>query len=367
MGIKNADLADLIATTLADLPKQQFEVEWTNQNYEFCRIYQSSRMQIDGGTEIKRNVMFDHTGNARYRRLYDTDEPTAGDVQTQITVPWTQIGTNYSWDKVEIMRNRNSAKGFVNLMTSKRVDGLWALADLIEDRAWKTPTNSSDDLYPYGVPYYLNLLDSGGSDGFNAKTITFQDATTSTICAGIDANTETKWKNYGATYTTIDNKFLKQFRTGVISTQFKAPNFIKDPSGSYSAQKRVYAGLDEVVALQDLQDSRDDFHTTEDLMGKVKPLSVLSEYEGTLLLSKMPIIYIPQLDSTTTSPAQYNPVYCIDFSYFQPFIQDGYWMEESEPMTDRGQHTTFTVFLDGSHNNLCTSRRKVGFVLHTAV
>jgi hypothetical protein len=34
---------------------------------------------------------------------------------------------------------------------------------------------------------------------------------------------------------------------------------------------------------------------------------------------------------------------------------------------DRGQHTTFTVFLDGSHNNLCINRRTVGFVIHKAI
>jgi hypothetical protein len=40
-------------------------------------------------------------------------------------------------------------------------------------------------------------------------------------------------------------------------------------------------------------------------------------------------------------------------------------MEESKPMTDRLQHTTVTVYLDGSHNNLCLNRRTAGFVVHT--
>jgi hypothetical protein len=36
-------------------------------------------------------------------------------------------------------------------------------------------------------------------------------------------------------------------------------------------------------------------------------------------------------------------------------------------MVDRGQHTTFSVFLDGSHNNLCINRRTAGFVLHKKI
>src|SRR5574343_2050773 len=137
MSVKNADLVDLIATTLPDLPEQYFEVMWDNQDYEFTRIYQTERMEVDGGTSIKRKVMLDETGNARYRRLFDTDEPAIGDVMQTIEVPWTQIGTHYSWDKLEIMRNRNSAKGFIRLLETRRIDGLWSLAKLIENRAWK--------------------------------------------------------------------------------------------------------------------------------------------------------------------------------------------------------------------------------------
>jgi hypothetical protein len=36
-------LADLLATTLKDLPKGQFEVMWDSQNYEFCQIYQEAQ------------------------------------------------------------------------------------------------------------------------------------------------------------------------------------------------------------------------------------------------------------------------------------------------------------------------------------
>jgi len=97
MGVRNADLADLISTTLEKLPDQEFEVGWDNQDYEFCRIYQKDAIKYVGGTGISRRVMLDNTGNARYKRLFDTDNPTVGDTLHTITVPWTQITTNYSW------------------------------------------------------------------------------------------------------------------------------------------------------------------------------------------------------------------------------------------------------------------------------
>ncbi len=361
MSVKNAALADLIAITLNDLPDQEFEVAWDNQDYEFCRIYQNERMEIDGGTNIERKVMLDPTGNARYRRLFDTDEPAVGDVMHTITVPWTQIGTNYSWDRLEIMRNKNSAKGFVNLMKVRRVDGLWSLADLIEEKAWKTPESSSDDLNPYGVPYYLSMFSGAvGSEvinttsGFVGIHAKFQDGTYSSTVAGINAASEAKWRNYAAVYTSVNNAMLKTFRKAFVATRFKAPLFINDPKSQRTAQKRVYTDLDTVTELMDLADQKDDRHSGKDVLSNLRV-----DDGGLCYVNRLPVIYIPQLDGVT-----YTPVYCIDFAKFIPYVQDGYWMEEGEPITDRTQHTTFTVFLDGSHNNLCLNRRTCGFVLH---
>jgi len=365
MSVKNADLADLIATTMEDLPEQYFEVMWDNQDYEFCRIYQTERMEVDGGTSIKRKVMLDDTGNARYRRLFDTDEPAIGDVMQTIDVPWTQIGTHYSWDKVEIMRNKNSAKGFIRLMEVRRIDGLWSLAKLIESRAWKTPNSSTDDLNPYGVPYYINMLDADSTTaGFSGKTIRFQDGTTSYTCAGLSADTYDEWRNYAAVYTEVNNTLLKTFRKAFMLTRFKAPIFVNDPAQKRNAAKRVYVDADTACSLMELADMRDDNHTGKDVLGNIRV-----DETGLVYINRLPVIYIPQLNDVTdlvTSDTT-SPIYCIDFEKFIPYVQDGYWMEESEPMTDRGQHTTFTVFLDGAHNNLCVNRRQAGFVIHKPI
>lgn len=365
MAVKNSQLTDLLASTLEDLPSQEFEVMWDNPEYEFTRIYQNERMEIDGGTAISRRVMLDHNGAARYRRLYDTDEPAVNDTLSTITVPWCQIGTNYSWDKLEILRNSSSAKGFINLMDTRRIDGLWSLADLIEERAWKTPTSATDDLYPYGVPYYINMLDADSTTaGFNGQTIRYQDGTTGTACAGLDAATNEKWRNYAAVYSDVDAAMIDTFRIAFMRTKFKAPMNVKDPSDGRVAAKRCYAGYSLISKLMRLADEKDDNHRGKDILSNLR-----IDDGGLVMVNRLPVIYVSELDDVTdpvTSDTT-DPLYCVDFSKFKPVVQSDYWMVESEPMTDRRQHTTFTVFLDGSHNNLCTNRRKAGFVLHKAI
>jgi len=369
MGVDNDKLADLIATTLRDLPKGQFEIMWDSQHYEFCNIYQAHRRKIDGGTSIQRNVILDRTGNAKYRRLFDTDQPSVENHQHEINVPWTQISTDYSWDVLELLRNRNSAKGFIDLIETRRAERMWDLSELIEARGWLTPTSATDNLYPYGVPYYIPYLDNGvSSGGFKGKTIRFQDGSTGTIAAGIDAATEDKWRSYGDTYTKIDNTLLRRLRSAVRRTRFRpSPYAIKPGQDGVGSPIKLYAADNVVTELEDLADKRDDNNAPKDLAGKM-----LHNYDGTVYFNKMPVVYIPQLDGVTVVDGGGNdfspdPIYCIDWTKFQPITQDGYWMEESKPMVDRGQHTTFTVFLDGSHQNLSINRRTTGFVLHKTI
>lgn len=359
MGIDNDQLRDLIRTTLKDLPNNQFEVMWDSQDFEFCRIYEQNRRRVDGGTSIQRNVVLDEKGNARYRRLFDIDEPKVDQLQHQIDVPWTQVGTDYSWDVVEILRNRNSPRGYIDLVEGRRVERLWGLAELIEERGWKTPTNSSDKLNPYGIPYYLNMLDAGvTTGGFSGKTIRYQDGSTTTTCAGLDAAVEAKWRNYADTYTKVDNALLRKLRRAFLLTRFKPPLFVRSPGQDMSGpMAKIYVNSDIAVELMDLSDKRDDNTGQKDLAGKA-----LVDVEGTTFFNRRPIQYIPQLDGVA-----YNPIYFVDWSKIQPIVQDGYWMEESEPMIDRGQHTTVTVFVDGSHNNLCINRRTAGFALHNPI
>lgn len=360
------ELADLLATTLNDLPQQEFEVLWDNQDYEATRIYQQDRMVIDGGVKIERKVMLSNTGNARYRKYYDTDDPAVGDHMDTITVPWCRLGTNYSWEDLEILHQMNNTKAFIQLLKTRRIDGLWSLADLIEDRFWKTPTNSTDTLYPYGVPYYINMMNKDTTtDGFVGQTIRYQDATTGTSCAGIDAATESKWRNYAALYTTIDNAFMKKVRLAFLYTRFKAPIIVNDPSSKRSLQKRFYTDFTTISELMDFADAKDDQHVGKEVLGKM----IVSDADGGVTINRLPVVPIPQLNGDVdpeTGDAT-GAIYCVDFSYFIPVIHDGYWMKETDPMTDRGQHNVLTVYLDGAHNNLCTNRRRCGFVLHKAL
>lgn len=361
MGYRPEDIADLLATTLADLPDQELEYALDHNEYFWTQLFQEKNIQIDGGTSIQRKVSFDTSGNARYRTMFDTDEPKFGDSIHTIDIHWALLGTNASWDEFEIVQQKNSKKGYVNLVQTRRDKAIIDLADLIEETMIAAPASATDLTTPYTLPYYLRVLNSAGSinssAGFNGCTVSYGGGTTGTIVAGIDSATEDKWRNYAAPYTDINNAFLKAYRRACIKTKFRPPIILNTPLMKERAAKMMcIAGTDTVLDLMELVDKKDDNHVST----AKESLGGMLVTDGSLVrLNRVPVIPLDTLDS-----ASYTPIYTFDLSYFKPVVHDGYWMKKTPPMTSRGQHTTFTSFVDGAHNVLVENIRKCGHVLH---
>ena len=361
MGYRPEDIADLLATTLADLPDQELEYALDHQEYFWTSLFQEKNIQIDGGTSIQRKVSFDTSGNARYRTMFDTDEPKFGDSIKTIDVHWALVGTNASWDEFEIVQQKNSRKGYVNLVQTRKDKSIIDLADLIETTMITTPASATDKTTPFTLPYYLRLLNSAGTinttAGFNGVTVAYTGGTTGTIIAGIDAAVEEKWRSYCAPYTAINNAFLTAYRRGCIKTRFRVPIILDTPLMKERARKMMaVAGTDTVLEIMSLVDRKDDHHVST----KKEALGGLLVVDGDLArINRVPIVPLDTLDS-----AEFDPIYTFDLAWFKPVVHDGYWMNRKPPMFDRRQHTTFTSFVDGAHNVLVENIRKCGHVLH---
>ena len=361
MGYRPEDIADLIETTLNDLPDQTMEYALDHNEYFWSSLFQNDAITIDGGTSIERKVSFDTEGNAKYRSMYDLDDPKVGDSIRPINVHWALLGTSASWDEFEIAQQKSSEKGFINLIQTRNDKSIIDLADLIEETMVSVPDSATDKKHPFTLPYYLRIKNTAGSvnssAGFNGATVTFGNATTSTIIAGIDAAEEAKWRNWCAPYTSINYAFLKEVRKAFIKTKFRVPILLKTPLMKERAAKmRCVAGTDTVLDIMELVDKKDDNHTST----QKDPLGNMVVTDGDLVrLNRVPVLPLDTLDS-----AAYTPIYFFDLAYFIPVVHDGYWMVKKPPMVDRRQHTTYTKFTDGAHNVLVENVRKCGFVLH---
>lgn len=351
-GVSNNDLVDLTRTTLENLPQMDFEYALQYQEYPVCNLwFGSDRKMIDSGESIKRNIALDTTGNARMVRLYQKTPIGVADIHHQITAPWVQAQTHWSIERREALRNRKPA-AYINLLKSRRADATLDMADLLESKAMATPTSDSDDLNPRGLPYWISKRDDDSDgQGFDGQTVRYSGGTTSTTKGGIDASAEARWRNWAATYTAINAEFVQRMRKAFHATRFRSPMLAKDLQRGPSSKYRIYMGLDELVAYEDLATKQNDN------LGRD-----LDPFHGNTTFKKIPITYMPVLDDDAD-----NAVYAVNHGKFMPFVQEGDWMRESDPMMDVEQHNVITTFVDCSFQFFCLNVRESGFVLHNPI
>lgn len=363
-GIKNSQLLDLLATTLPDLPDNEFEVAWDYRDYEVVnRWFKSDKIEVDGGVTIDRRIMLDDSGTARYVRLYEPSTPNVVDVQKSMSVPWCQLETSWSVERREMLRNRNSAKGFIKLLMSRRVDSMCSLANLLEDKAWSTPYDANDDKHPLGLPYWIAMANDGvTSEGdFIGQTVRYGDGSTTTTRAGLSSATHAKWRNWAGTYTAVNRTLIKRMRKAFRAIRFRSPVIVKDMTEGPSSNFRIYMDLDTIIEFEELA------HAQNDNLG-----AEIADFGGSTTFRRVPMIDIPQLDTFTVKDGGGNdfsadPIFMVNHSKFYPIVQEDDWLVESEPETDRLLHNVFTTFVDGSHQYMSTNLRTCGAVLHKMI
>ena len=347
-GVSNSDLMDLQKTTLANLPKDDFEVVLTQQEYHVInKWFTSDKTQSDSGTSIERNIILDPQGNAQHVRLYQKLTSNVPENQVKITAPWCQVTGSFVMNRVETLRNRTPA-GYIKLLKSRRVTAQLAMANLLEDRAFRSPDSASDDLNPRGIPYHLTKVDANTSSvgDFIGKTVRYGDGTTTVVKAGINGTNNPNWKNYAFTYTAINRELVKRMSRAFYATMFRSPRTVKDLDSGSLSNFRIYVPLNVLVDLEDFADSKN-----ENLGSDLLP------FHGQVAFKRIPLLHTPQLNSDAD-----QPIYGVNHQHFYPIVQEGDWMREDDPMNDVEQPDTFVTRTSGSYQYFTDNERLAGWV-----
>ena len=293
-GVANSALADLLATTLEDLPWDgKFEVLQKYNMYDVVNLaFAKDKVVLDSGTSYTRNVSVKESGAAQQVRLYQETEPSQDDVQVQLNVPWTQHQTFWNIERREMLRNRKPAK-LISLIKSRRIDAMMDSANLLEALGWKSPDNSSDDLNPYGYPYYLPAITtaqvSGSTHGFQGRTSKFGDGTTSATTAGISASTYDRWRSYNDVWSTTDGSIadadVSTITEALRRLKFQSPVTVRDVTSAPFNNFRLYAGNTLLNSLE--QKAR---HNNDQLGADI------GRYAGAVMIKRIPVTYVDYLD-----------------------------------------------------------------------
>lgn len=337
MAIQAADLADLGRLTLNDLGK----LKWTDLTLDqqelivMPMLMKKEKVQFDGGKGHQFNLMVSLSGNAQNIGLYQVIQPTVGETMIQGSVPWRHTTTNYSYDRRELAMNRGASQ-IVNLLKTRRTDAMIGLAKKMEEDFWSKPATSADTIKPFGVDYWIVKNASAGFNGGDPSGFTAG-------AAGIATATYPRWKNYTDQYVAITkDDLITRWRKAATKTAFKPPVSVEQYNRG-AQRYGYYCNYTVIGALEGLLEGQND-NLGNDLASK----------DGEAMFRKVPVKYVPMLDSTDTQQS----IYGIDWSVFYPVFLQGEYMREEGPDKNPNQPSVYTVNIDTSYNWVCKDRRK---------
>jgi len=217
---------DLILHSLAHFKdKGSFESVFELQNYEVCDSwFQENRYEVQDGNSIEWRITFDDNGSFRFVHLFEVTPRDYVDRMQKVVCPWVYAECKAVYE-ARIMSQMRGESALYNYLSEKYFNALKSAMNGLELSAFAVPTNSSDDLLPRGVAYWINFLNSGTVDytgGFNGKTVIYGDASTSTTIGGLDTATFPKWRNWVANHNGINMQTMDTIRRGCTFTSSTA-------------------------------------------------------------------------------------------------------------------------------------------------
>ena len=340
MALSAEQIADLVTTTQRELGKLRW-TDMTGDLQEYVampKLLKKEKVQFQSGYGIQWNLMKGTSGAARNVGLFNTDALNVADQMITANIPWRHSTTSYAFERREIAMNREPAR-IVELIKTRRADAMIDLAKLCETDFWSKPTDSNDQVRPFGVKYWVVGNASEGFNGGNPSGF-------SAGAAGLDAATYPRWKNWTAEYAQIaKDDLVVKWRKAATFTKFMPPVEIKDYNRGdrygYYTNYTVFGKLETILENQN------------DNLG-----NDLASKDGAVVFRKTPVTWVPELDADTT-----NPLYGLNWGVFFPVFLSGEYMREDPPEKAPNQHNVMHVFVDSTYNNKCTDRRRL-FVLN---
>ena len=339
------DIADLVTTTQADLGRMRWTEAATDlqEFVAFGSLINKGRITFGSGSSVTWNVRVGHlpAGNARHTGMHNVDVTNVGEGMKTANAPWKFAETSYLFDRRELAMNKDPAR-IVDLVATRRVEAMVQLAEEIEDKFWaENPGVTSD--HPLGIKTWF-VRNSTAAFGFNGGN---PDNYSGGV-GGLNSTTYPRWANGTARYVTVNKgDLIAKWREAFVKTKFKSPVAVSQ----YNTGDRYafYTNYSVISTLEEVLESQNESLGTD-----------VASMDGNTVMRKIPITWVPQLDSDAT-----NPIYGMNWGVFKVAMLNGWDLKESGPTEHGLAHNTVTTHIDLVYQLICYDRRRI-FVLDIA-
>jgi len=358
-GIRIELAPDLLYSTLQKFEKDMFAMTLSHTHYEALnQWFKKDKLVVDGGDQVNFYVQLKDSNNASHTSLFDTDNVNVANVMSEGVVKWTHAKTAWAFDVRQLAMNRGNATRVYNLLKSRVMAAYKDLADLLEEAAWKTPTDANDVESPHGVFGWLCQGSDGDAGAFSGYSPNYWTDSESTYDAGGISCSATVNPRHANFYADHDDKLtddlLKLARRAFRKTYFQSPivaGQALDPKSGFS-NFRIYTNSDVLDVLEETALKSDDRVGAD-----------LGKYAGAVLFKNIPIRYVDILDDAKAYVYGGNPIVGVNHNHFHPVVLRDNNFRKTKPTPKSGSHNVLQGFVDLSYAYVCDNRRAGGWLI----
>lgn len=368
-GITNEQALDLLASTLKDYPDdKKFETLKPLRRFEVVDRLISTKKKVHGGTSVSDFVQLKTNGSFRWAGMYDTDAHAQVDTTAEINVPWAHTTYNWIYDRLEMLQNAKAgASKLFDVISAKRMAGKLDFAKGLEYAFFSRPhalaAGEKNRLFPlfYWASFAGANVETEG--GYIGQTIRWDDDTTTTVKAGLDNSLAANRlnRNWAATYTTIDQEFLRRLRLAKMKMHFMTPKNAKDiERGGDAFDQVLYCSDESLNDYLDISTQRGDSFGMD-----VEP------FGGSPAFSRVPIRNVDVMTAGNEGTDSYitaaQPWVFVNFGNFSFHALEGNDGVEHPPHFHPDQHNIMRVNVDNTIQSMCNNVREGVAIVHKKV
>ena len=332
---------------------------------------QTDKVMTQGGTHVEHRVVLGENGNARFTKPYAraARSSTSNVKVTRMTLCLAEGW--YDYERTEVQRNSGDAHKLLDLQAVRRSEGDVSLAEIIEDRAFKSPDDANDDINPWGVPYYFVPITAAqaaaGTSGHQGENPVYgiyhpdHGSTGASVghCAGIDASLDDNllWRCYNDRWAhddpsaDFDDDDVERIVEAFVKLRFEAPMNARDFSAPEFQRFRMYAGYPLIKVFNKAARANNDSLGAD-----------LGRYSGEVVVRGTPVKWNEEVENWTNSDGDNAwTLIGINHNYWHPVVMEGDFFEEMGPYNEREQPRVFSMVTYLQFNFFCRNRRWAGF------
>lgn len=342
--LQYSDIDDAVLLTQNKLIKRGAFVDMQTDLTDHVAVremWKNRQKKFDGGNDWEFECQVDHNHSAQFVGLFQTDGSSVSDTMVMGKVSPRHVNAHYLYDQREPAFQRGGVS-IVDLVQSRYTSMQVSLFELMEAALWSKPTDSTDEVTPFGVAYWIVKNATEGFNGGNPSGFAAGRA-------GISTTTQARWANWSGSYAAFTPEdAIRKMRRMHRKTQFRS--VVSHAQPELGAMKNgVYCNDTTIGLAEELLEAQNMNLGTD-----------LDSQGGRATFKGSPLVYVPKLDDDTE-----NPIYFIDWKWLAIGVLEGWENQLTAPYMVPDKHLVRRVDLDATMQMVCTNLRRQG-VLYQA-